>query len=237
MRRSKAELPRWPDVDIWLAEHRAEQELPDRYRALLGATERDRADRFSQARLRAAFIARRAWQRMVLAQYLGCSPQQVAIAQEEGTKPRLEPGPEPCPCFSVSHSGPFWMMAVSDREIGLDIECPRKILDPEGLSRRVCSRSERAHLASLDPAGWSRHFFKLWTVKEAVAKLTGEGLHAPFHEIDTGGQAQPQQARYQGRQVYLSEPSVAVPGLFATLACYSPGAALRLRQLAGLPDI
>ncbi len=223
-------------MDIWLAEHRGE-EVPDRYHVLLGATECERAERFSQPRLRAAFIARRAWQRMVLAQYLGCSPQQVAIAQEEGTKPRLEPAPEPCPRFSVSHSGPFWMMAVSDREIGLDIECPRKILDPEGLSRRVCSPSEREHLACLDPAGWSRHFSKLWTVKEAVAKLTGEGLHAPFHEIDTGAQAQPQQARYQGRQVYLSEPPVAMSGFSATLAGFSSGAVLRLRQLAGLPDI
>ena len=72
------------------------------------------------------------------------------------------------------------------------------------------------------------HFFTLWTVKEAVAKLTGEGLRAPLDAIDTRGIVDPEGATYGGKHIHLSAPAVPGPAK-AMLAAYQPFGTLRAR--------
>ena len=76
--------------------------------------------------------------------------------------------------FSLSHSDPIAVAALSDSEIGVDLE----FIDPErrtsDIARRFFSNSERSRMSSaIDPI---LAFYALWTKKEAYAKLTGKGL-------------------------------------------------------------
>ena len=70
--------------------------------------------------------------------------------------------------FSISHSKGKILVAVSDCEVGADIQ---KInpLQSLGTARKFLTEKERANLDT-------EKFFKLFTMKESYFKMTGEGL-------------------------------------------------------------
>lgn len=65
--------------------------------------------------------------------------------------------------FSLSHTGARLLAGVSERPLGVDAE-RRRALRP-GVRERVMSDAERGEF----------EFFELWTLREAVFKLTGRG--------------------------------------------------------------
>lgn len=93
-------------------------------------------------------------------------------------KPYTDEGP----CFSVSHSGRIAAIAVDEREIGMDIE---EI--PEERRLKIADRfyhpCERAYVDASDDR--RRAFCEIWTRKEAVLKMTGEGIAADLTAFDT----------------------------------------------------
>ena len=74
--------------------------------------------------------------------------------------------------FSLSHSGEYVVLGISDCEIGIDIEkiCPYD----NSISNRFFTKEENDWLKK---QGNDKAFYKLWTAKESVMKLTGEGLN------------------------------------------------------------
>lgn len=78
--------------------------------------------------------------------------------------------------FNLSHSGTYAVCAVSDREVGVDIQqCT--LADIDRLAARFFS--EREYSAMQECAteeGKRRLFFRLWTRKEAYGKLLGAGV-------------------------------------------------------------
>ena len=75
--------------------------------------------------------------------------------------------------FNLSHSGAYIVLAVSDAEVGVDVE-------------RVQERRLRVAGRVLLPEEreWMEHnpierFFRLWTLKESVMKAVGKGLALP----------------------------------------------------------
>ncbi|MCH5344806.1 MAG: 4'-phosphopantetheinyl transferase superfamily protein [Acetatifactor sp.] len=80
--------------------------------------------------------------------------------------------------FNLSHSGDYVICAVSEREVGADIQ-KMQMQGTERLANRFFSEEERKLLQSCDS---SEHrleiFYRLWTRKEAYGKLTGEGITA-----------------------------------------------------------
>ena len=89
--------------------------------------------------------------------------------------PHGKPSVAYLPAFNIAHSGNYVACAVADAgesAVGVDIERPR-----EGNLRvadRVFTDAERAWMQE-DRA--DQRFCQLWTCKEAVVKLFGEGLH------------------------------------------------------------
>ena len=77
--------------------------------------------------------------------------------------------------FNFSHSGDFALCAVSDEEVGADLE---RIKDIDlKLAKRFFSPSEYDRLlAQNDPCIQRELFFSYWTMKESYIKFTGEGL-------------------------------------------------------------
>ena len=83
--------------------------------------------------------------------------------------------------FSLSHCKDAVACAVSDHNIGIDVESI--VPYTPDVARRVCTAAE---LQMLDQSeNKDVEFIKLWTVKEAISKYEGMGLSLPFAEIDT----------------------------------------------------
>lgn len=80
--------------------------------------------------------------------------------------------------FSLSHSGELVLCALSDGEIGCDVERPRPF-DP-ALVRRFFHESEQRWLFSLPEGEQSAAFLRLWTLKESYLKALGLGLALPL---------------------------------------------------------
>ena len=74
--------------------------------------------------------------------------------------------------FSFSHSGNVALCAISDQPVGADVEVPRKITS--SLINYTMNDDEQARIsASPDPM---MQFLYFWTRKEALLKLTAEGI-------------------------------------------------------------
>lgn len=95
----------------------------------------------------------------------------------EGGKPLLAG----CPHihFNFSHCRAGAACVVGGRPVGVDAETVRSY--NEDLVRHVLNDTEYASVqASSDPAA---AFTRLWTMKEAYAKLTGEGLRSDLKSL------------------------------------------------------
>lgn len=98
-------------------------------------------------------------------------------------KPELEGGgAAPPPRFNLSHTDGLAACAVAHgHEVGLDVEALDRRLDVWGLSAKVLTEAEQVAIRQAPaPAG---AFLDIWTVKEAVAKAAGLGLHLPFRSL------------------------------------------------------
>lgn len=82
--------------------------------------------------------------------------------------------------FSLSHCKDAVACAVSDHNIGIDVESIVPY-NPD-VARRVCSESELAMLNRSENKDAA--FIKLWTAKEAISKYEGMGLSMTFSDID-----------------------------------------------------
>lgn len=71
--------------------------------------------------------------------------------------------------FNLSHSKNMVICAISDKEVGVDIEHVREI--KEATIQRIFSENEK-EFAKKEEEG----FVRLWTMKEACSKLRGIGL-------------------------------------------------------------
>ena len=120
------------------------------------------------------------------------------------TAPNGKPFAPDCPLhFNLSHSGTWAVCAVSESDIGCDVEH----IDPAhaDVAKRFFTAAENAQL---DEAGEEtervRRFFRLWTLKESFQKATGQGMHLPLSDFS----------------VTLGEPS-RIEGEAATFAEYT----------------
>lgn len=81
--------------------------------------------------------------------------------------------------FSFSHSGNVALCALCDQPVGADVEVPRKI--SPSLITYTMNDDEQAQInASPNPM---MQFLFFWTRKEALLKLTGEGIRNNMKEV------------------------------------------------------
>ena len=169
------------ELHVWLAFDRqlAEQRLVEAFAALLDAGERDRAARFRSDEHAHQFLVTRALQRSVLSCYAPeIAPADWRFVAGERGKPELAPE-----CagsglrFNVSHSALLVAMVVTRAgRVGVDVECLNARAAPLALATRYFTSSEARQLAALPATEQQRHFYRLWTLKEAWLKATGTGV-------------------------------------------------------------
>ena len=79
--------------------------------------------------------------------------------------------------FNVSHSFGLVMLAINNKDIGIDVELIREV-DPS-LKDYVTSEEEKKHLHD------DESFFKIWTSKESLLKCLGSGIRKRLNEISS----------------------------------------------------
>ena len=118
---------------------------------------------------------------------------------------------EALPRFCLSHSGDYALCAIADEEVGCDVQ--EKVSPSLRLIDRVCTEKEKPFFPaspmgklssecetdevvfSTSSAACGLHlsrsgsqediFTSLWAKKEALAKLSGEGMAADFAHLET----------------------------------------------------
>ncbi len=163
-------------VDVWLVALDGDQSD-----AVLDARERTRAARFVRDEDRRRWTAARTALRRLLAAYVDADPRALRFAAGPHGKPRLtadEGGRAGELRFNLSHSGELALIAVAcGREIGVDVELPRRAVDHVAIARRVLTAAEADHIAAIaDPRKRERAFLQAWVRWEAVLKCRGTGI-------------------------------------------------------------
>lgn len=83
--------------------------------------------------------------------------------------------------FNVSHTNNAVVVAVSNQEIGVDIEKKREAnLE---IALRFFTKSEYSYIDKL-PDKRNERFYEIWTKKEAYIKFVGKGLAIPLNSFD-----------------------------------------------------
>lgn len=174
------------DVHVW----RADLDQPEPFiRQLAGALsddERERADRFRFDVHRNHFIVGRGLLREILGRYLNLEPGRLQFCYGQQGKPGLlNSDGDPGLRFNLAHSGQLALCAVTrNREIGVDLEYVRPVLDMDLVAERNFSPRENSVLQALPASERQLAFFNCWTRKEAYIKAIGEGLSRPLDQFD-----------------------------------------------------
>ena len=81
---------------------------------------------------------------------------------------------------SVTDTKNYWACAISDHQIGIDMEEADRQVKP-AVAKRF-SAPEQEYLAALSEGGreWREEFFSIWTRKEAWSKYKGKGISIGF---------------------------------------------------------
>ncbi|GJJ00873.1 hypothetical protein RugamoR64_14110 [Duganella rhizosphaerae] len=184
---------------VWLARPGLHDpaRLEARYLPLLDDDERARHRQLLRPADRHAYLAAHALQRLALAACTGLAPAQLRFRRGPRGKPSPElPAPHAALACNLSHtSGLVGCVLTRAGACGLDIETVRPLDDMEQIARLVCSPDELAQLAGLADHARQRRFFTLWTLKEAYAKATGEGIAIDLTRVAFAPDAQPLRCR------------------------------------------
>ena len=101
-----------------------------------------------------------------------------AVVLEERGKPRFAEDPLQ---FSISHTKGHVFCVLSDRPVGIDAEEKDRKIDLR-LAEKILSPAEKQrYLATPDKR---EALLKLWVLKEAAAKCSGEGLRGYPNQTD-----------------------------------------------------
>lgn len=151
--------------------------------ALLDLREQRRAERFRVADARRRFVTARAMARCLLGRRLGVPPCSLVVKVDARGKPALE-SDLIAPHFNLAHSGDVAVVAIANRELGVDVEELRPISRADRLAARFFSDSERRWLSALPEECRDRGFLELWTCKEAYLKAVGTGIELPLTLVE-----------------------------------------------------
>lgn len=136
-------------------------------------TDRYRFRRDKNASLGAELLLRHALTRLGIREF--------ACSYNEAGKPFLSGHDDVF--FSLSHSGCSVLCAVSDHEIGADVETVRSV-DLKVARRFFCANEYHQITAQETENARIEMFFRYWTLKESFLKAIGVGLRLPLRDFE-----------------------------------------------------
>lgn len=138
---------------------------------LLSSSRRERVMRYLTASSKAECLAAGLLLRFVFGEHC----EQTLTTNKYG-KPQFPKSP---PYFNLSHSGDFVVLALTDCEVGIDIQ-KTGAYNPK-IINTCCTANEKEWLKQQTD---ENAFYYLWTGKEAVMKATGKGFSMGPLNID-----------------------------------------------------
>lgn len=171
------------NIDIWFLDKKLLYPLREDWHIFLSEEEKSRANKFHFSEDKSSFALYHACKRLILADYLNQSPQEIIFSTQEKGKPFLQNQKIK---FNLSHTKEMAMLAVAvDIEVGIDIEKVKTTSDYLTIAKRFFHLEEYEFLKNIgNTAQQQNAFFEIWTAKEAVLKATGEGIAAGMNTFN-----------------------------------------------------
>ena len=146
--------------------------------------ERLRASSFRDRCHQDRFLIGRGMIRSVLGRYRAAAPRTLRFETGRYGKPRLSD----CPFhINWSHAGSTWALAVAaSGAVGVDIEADGRAHAWRGPMSVAYADQEQAFVLD-QPESASDRFLAIWTLKEALFKATGQGLHDSMSSVSIVG--------------------------------------------------
>jgi 4'-phosphopantetheinyl transferase len=166
-------------VDVWQISLGQPADVQQALMKSLSADEIQRAQRYVFAIHRERFVVARGGLRMILGHYLDLPPAEIRFEYSQRGKPAvIPPSEKTLPLrFNLSHSNELALCAVTmDREVGIDLEALRPIVDADRMAARYFDPLENSSYQQLRASEKLDGFFRRWTMKEAYIKARGHGL-------------------------------------------------------------
>jgi 4'-phosphopantetheinyl transferase len=199
-------------VHLWLIEPSA---IYERY---LDSAELLRYERILNPEVRASYSCAQGGLRRLAGIYMHRPAGQVTMRRQARGKPYVEGAPE----FNLSHTCGKTIAAFSRDAIGIDVESGSRRVHAGELAARFFFQEETAQIMSVDEAERKLTFLRYWVCKEAMVKLSGDGIYhgLRYARVDLAADGR-SCGTYQGRKVSLWEFRPA-RDLVAALASWKP---------------
>jgi 4'-phosphopantetheinyl transferase len=159
-------------IRVWVIDTDTAPDTAERYERLLDEGEFAHAADFLRDRDRHRYLVAHGARRVILGRELDVEPQTLTFAADTNGKPTLADGG---PHISLAHDGALALLAVAaNREVGVDVRHLAEGLDPVDMSERYFLPFEARYVAGgHDLLEQTDRYARLWTRKEAVAKVAG----------------------------------------------------------------
>jgi 4'-phosphopantetheinyl transferase len=199
-------------VHLWLIEPSSI------YEHYLDSAELLRYERISNREVRASYSCAQGGLRRLASIYMHRPPEEVAMRRQARGKPYVEGAPE----FNLSHTCGRTIAAFSLEAIGIDVEFAGRAVHAGELATRFFFPEETARIMSVAEAERKLTFLRYWVCKEAMVKLSGDGIYhgLRYARVDLAADGR-SYGTYQGRKVSLWEFRPA-HDLVAALASWKP---------------
>lgn len=167
-------------VQVWIARESIVDDpaIAARIAALLCDDERERQARFAAPTPRRLDLVARGLSRVVLSRLAPqVAPHDWRFIRSQTGRPSLAPPFDATGLhFNLAHTHGLVVMAAGHvPNIGIDVEAMDKRVRLD-IARRYFSDAETAALFALPPQEQAARFLRLWTLKEAWLKATGQGV-------------------------------------------------------------
>lgn len=176
-----------PGLMMFLVSQRNAQAVSGQLHDLLDLADKTRSTRYATENLHRRFITGRAALRSVLSMLEAGTVPETAwrFGSSTNGKPYVRTPKSSIRSFNISYADDLIAIAVSKQvEVGVDIEIGQEI-PLSDLPWHLFSNDEQRLLRATSAADLLPVFLRLWTLKEAIAKRTGQGFATEFSEINT----------------------------------------------------
>ncbi|MDR7239961.1 4'-phosphopantetheinyl transferase family protein [Neobacillus drentensis] len=167
------------EVHVFALSTNASMEVISSLYRKLSQEEKIQAKRFKFIDDQNHYVLSHGFLRNILASYVKSSPSDIRINRAKNGKPFLvSQAGKNSVHFNMAHSENVVLYIVSkSQEVGIDIEMIKPDFDWYSIAKGYFSPQERLFLESLPREDRLKTFYTLWTRKEALLKLSGEGLN------------------------------------------------------------